>query len=153
MKGVLVRHSRLMAEVQQRFCSLPRACQRLVREAAQFDHDSGFWERCRVILNPVRGHRPCNICRHLLCSPSTVTRVARPFLADGPAGLEDGRASNGTRKIHEAEEDLLLQCAAGSPQDYCWDRPTWTLELFALTLKNLTGTVVSITTVSRTLAR
>ena len=148
-----MRRSQLMVEVQEKFRPLSRAVQRRVRGHAQFDHDSGFWQRCRVILNLVRGHRPCNICRHLLCSPSTVTRVARPFLADGPAGLEDGRASNGTRKFHEAEEDLLLQCEAGSPQDYCWDRPTWTLELFALTLKNLTGTVVSITTVSRTLAR
>lgn len=148
-----MRRSQLLVAVQEKFVSLPRAGQRLVRQSAQFDHDVGFWQRCRVILNLVRGHRPCDIQRHLLCSPSTVTRVARAFLADGLSGLEDGRASNGARKIHEAEEDVLTQCANGSPQDYCWDRPTWTLELFALTLKKLTGIVVSITTVSRTLAR
>lgn len=153
MKGVLMRRSQLMAEVGRKFRLLSRSDRQRIRESAQFDHDSAFWQRCRVILNLVRGHRPCNIWRHLCCSPTTVTRVARAFLKDGFSGLEDGRASNGPRKIHEAEEDVLMQCATGSPQDYCWDRPTWTLELFALTLKNLTGIDVSITTVSRTLAR
>jgi transposase len=82
-----------------------------------------------------------------------VTRVAHAFVADGLTGLEDGRMLNGTRKIHESEEKFLMQCATGSPQDYSWDRPTWTLELFALTLKKLKGVVVSLSTVSRTLAK
>lgn len=88
-----MRRSQLLVAVQEKFVSLPRAGQRLVRQSAQFDHDVGFWQRCRVILNLVRGHRPCDIQRHLLCSPSTVTRVARAFLADGLSGHEDGRAS------------------------------------------------------------
>jgi transposase len=148
-----MRRSQLMVEVQEKFRSLSRAVQRRVRGHAQFDHDSKFWQRCRIVLNLVRGHRPCDISRHLLCSVSTVTRVAHAFVADGLTGLEDGRMLNGTRKIHESEEEFLMQCATGSPQDYSWDRPTWTLELFALTLKKLKGVVVSLSTVSRTLAK
>ena len=153
MKGVLMRRSQLMVAVQKKFRSLGRSVQRCIRTYAQFDHDSRFWQRCRIVLNLVRGSRPCDICRHLLCSSSTVTRVAHAFAAGGLSGLEDGRIHNGTRKIHGSEEEFLTQCASGSPRDYSWDRPTWTLELFALTLKNAKGVVVSISTISRTLAK
>lgn len=148
-----MRRSQWLVEVQKKFRSLSRTAQQLIREHAQFDHDSKFWQRCRIVFNLVRGHRPCDICQHLLCSGSTVTRVAQAFVADGLTGLEDGRVNNGTRKIHESEQEFLVQCATGSPQDYSWDRPTWTLELFALTLKKLKGVVVSLSTVSRSLAK
>ena len=119
--------SQWLVEVQKKFRSPSRTAQQLIREHAQFDHDSKFWQRGRIVFNLVRGHRPCDICRHLLCSGSTVTRDAQAFVADGLTGLKDGRINNGMRKTHESEEEFLMQCATGSPQDYSWDRPTWTL--------------------------
>jgi transposase len=72
---------------------------------------------------------------------------------EGLIGLVDRREDNGEPKITEDDEELLLMAAAQSPQDYGYDRPTWTLELFILVLAEKTGTEVSTTTMSRTLAR
>jgi hypothetical protein len=56
-----MRHSQLMLDVQVRFRSLLSRAKTLLRQSAQFDHDALYWQRCRIILNLVRGHRPCDI--------------------------------------------------------------------------------------------
>jgi transposase len=80
-------------------------------------------------------------------------RIARRFVEEGLAGLIDRRELNGECKISQDHEDLLWVAATQSPQDYGFDRPTWTQELFAIVLKEKTGTSVSTTAISRALAR
>ena len=63
VKGGLMRRSQLVAEVGQKFRLLSRSDRQRIHESALFDHDSAIWQRCRVILNLVRGHsstRPKN---------------------------------------------------------------------------------------------
>lgn len=148
-----MRYSQLMTVVQKKFRSLSGGVRKLLRQHAQFDHDARYWQRCRIILNLVRGRRPCDIQLHLGCSSSSISRVVRAFIDDGPDGLLDGRITNGIRKITEAEEEFLLDCAAKSPAEFACDRPTWTLEVFALVLKKAKGIVASTSTLSRTLGR
>lgn len=146
-----MRNSQLMIVVQEKFRSLAVGVRKTLRQHAQFDHDARYWQRCRIILNLVRGRRPCDIQLHLGCSCSSISRVVRAFIGDGPDGLLDGRVANGLRKINEAEEEFLLDCAAKSPATFGYERPTWTLEVFALVLKKVKRVVVSISTLSRTL--
>ena len=44
--------------------------------------------------------------------------MVRAFIDDGPDGLLDGRITNEIRKITEAEEEFLLDCAAKSPAEF-----------------------------------
>ena len=147
-----MRHSQLISVVQKKFRSLSVGVRRLLRQHAQFDHDARYWQRCRIILNLVREHRPCDIQLHLGCASSSISRVARAFIDDGPDGLLDGRAANGIRKLNEADEAFLLKCAAKSPADFTCERTTWTLEAFAQVLRKVKGVVVSTSTLSRRLA-
>ena len=93
----------------------------------------------KLIVAKHRGRRPCDVQLHLGCLSSSITRVVRAFIDDGPDGLLDGRITNGVRKITAAEEEFLLDCAAKSPAELACDRPTWTLEVFALVLKKAKG--------------
>lgn len=77
-----------------------------------------------------------------------------PIPARRYAGLTDRRVENGNPKIDE--EDLLAalrELLANPPGEYGWERPTWTRELLALTLKECEIAEVSVTTVARALDR
>lgn len=144
--------SKWMLKVQQKFKSLPKELQRALRGDAQRHPDAGYRQRCKIVVNLVRGRSRRSIAEHLHCSDSTIGRVAGRFVTEGLAGLVDRREDNGETKITEEHEAFLLEAAAGSPQDYAYDRPTWTLELFIAVLGQQTGVNVSTTTMSRTLA-
>lgn len=148
-----MKHSRLMIQVQQEFKALAKRVQRELRTDSQRHRNAIFCQRCKVIMNLVRGHSLTSIQRHLDCSYSTIQRVASRFVQQGPAGLVDRREDNGESKIAEEHEAFLLLAAAGSPQDYGFDRPTWTLELFVAVLAEQEEVQVSTSTMSRTLAR
>lgn len=140
-------------EVQRQFKSLSKKVQRELRSHGQRHRDANFCQRCKIIMNLVKGHSLTSIQEHLHCSYSTIQRVAHRFLQEGPAGLVDRREDNGEPKITEEHEAFLLTAAAGSPRDYGYDRPTWTLELFIAVLGKEKQVLVSTTTMSRTLAR
>jgi transposase len=82
-----------------------------------------------------------------------VFRVAARFLEHGVAGLMDGRVDNGTTKADDVFEYHVLIAVFRSPQDYGFRRPTWTLELLALSVASETGVRVSCSTMSRLLHR
>jgi transposase len=65
--------------------------------------------------------------------------------------FEDGRRNNGQSVIDEDLLQALAELVPQSPQDFGWERPTWTTELFARVLAAETGVVVSPTTVWRML--
>jgi len=148
-----VKRSGLMMQVQQKFKALAKRVQRELRAFGQRHPDVMFCQRCKIIMNMVKGHLLNSIHQHLGCSYSTVQRVAHRFIRDGFAGLVDRREDNGETKITEEHEAFLLLAAAGSPRDHGFDRPTWTLELFVAVLFQQEEVQVSTSTMSRTLAR
>jgi transposase len=105
------------------------------------------------VLNLVRGTSPGEIAKVLHCSRSQVYRIGRRFVEQGVLGLVDQREDNGEIKVDEDYEAVLLEAIAGSPQDYGWDRPTWTQELLILVCEQKTGIRISKTTMSRVLRR
>jgi transposase len=109
--------------------------------------------RCKVIRNLVRGELPSTIARILGCGRSQVYRVAHRFVADGVVGLVDRREDNGTAKVTEDFEAFILVAISESPQQFGYQRPTWTQELLVLVMAEQAGVRVSTTTVCRLLAR
>ena len=148
-----MRTSQWMLKVQQKFKSLPKRLQRALRGDAQRHGEAGYRQRCKIVVNLVKGHSRASIAEHLHCSDSTIGRVAKRFVEEGLGGLVDHREDNGEVKVTEKHETMLLQAAAGSPRDYGYDRPTWTLELFMAVLEQQMNVAISSTTMSRTLAR
>lgn len=148
-----MRSSMWMLEVRNAWNRLSRRAKRKLRSDAQYHRDTRFCQRCKVVWNLVKGNNATSIAEHLGCAYSNVVRIARRFVDEGVIGLVDRREDNGEPKITEDEEEFLLIAAAQSPQDYGYDRPTWTLELFVRVLAEQTGTKVSTTTMSRTLSR
>lgn len=148
-----MKRSGLMMQVQREFKALTKRVQRELRADGQRHPNVMFCQRCKIIMNMVKGHALTSIQQHLDCSYSTVQRVAHRFVQEGPAGLVDRREDNGETKIAEEHEAFLLLAAGGSPRDYGFDRPTWTLELFVAVLGEQEQVQVSNSTMSRTLAR
>jgi transposase len=109
--------------------------------------------RCKIVRNLARGEAPTRIAAILGCSRSQVDRVAARFLAQGLAGLTDGREDNGESKVTEQYEWTVLVAVAQSPQKYGWQRPTWTQELLVLVAEQETQIRISTTTMCRLLAR
>jgi hypothetical protein len=67
--------------------------------------------------------------------------VLARFRDCGVAGLYDRREDNGTPKLDEGYLSLLYDLVDDSPQDYGYPRPTWTRELLAKLMHELTGTI------------
>jgi transposase len=122
-------------------------------DAAQRHADTDTRLRYKIIRNLARGVSVIAIHEILGCSRSQVYRVAHRFLEAGLCGLEDHRADNGQTKADDNFETHVLIAVYGSPQDYQFRRPTWTLELLVLVAKESTGVQVSCSTMSRLLAR
>jgi transposase len=142
-----------MERVQAFFKSLPRSVRRRLNQDAQRAPDKAYEVRCKIIRNLARGHRPVLIAEVLGCSYSQVFRVARRFVEDGPEGLADRREDNGEEKITEEYTSVLLEIAAQSPQEYGYDRPTWTQELFVNGMRDMTGVTISASSMCRLLKR
>lgn len=85
------------------------------------------------------------------CARSTALRVAHRYLAAGEAGLVDQRRSNGARKVTAAVTEVVRRLVAGSPREYGWARPTWTVELLARQVAALTDDPLSASTIRRVL--
>ena len=109
--------------------------------------------RCKAVLALVQGKTPTTIADGGLCSRAQVYRVADRFVEQGLAGLVDAREDNGENKITEIYRADLMNILEGSPQDHGYLRPTWTQELLVLVLDEHTQIRVSVTTMSRLLAR
>lgn len=133
--------------------SLTKREQKMLVSESMVALAAGWRMRCKIIRNLVRGELPSTIGRILGCGRSQVYRVMHRFVADGVMGLVDRREDNGTPKVTEDFEWSVLLAVAGSPQQYGYQRPTWTQELLVLVVAERTGIHVSTTTMCRLLAR
>lgn len=131
---------------------LPRGQQRRLRHTVEKTRDAGLRTRSLIIQHAAAGWGTSAIAGAVSYDPSAVLKVIHRFLAEGEDGLRDHRADNGHAKVDAALAEALWILVAGSPQDYGWARPTWTQELLARQLTDLTGVRVSDTTVGRMLA-
>lgn len=131
---------------------LPRRSRRQVIQESMHGENPGLG-RCKIVRNLVRGESPARIHRVLGCARSHVYQVAARFIARGVEGLRDGREHNGAPKVTEDYTLFVLTAVAGSPTDHGYERPTWTQELLTRVAAERTGVRISVTTMSRLLAR
>lgn len=143
----------IMQEVQSRWKSLPAKIRREINDRAMHAPEAGSRMRCKIVRYLVKGNRPSDVHRFLECAASSVYRIARRFLDQGLEGLCDRREDNGEVKVHEAYVGTLLTAIAGSPQQYGYERTTWTQELLVLVVAAETGVEISCSTMCRLLAR
>ena len=109
--------------------------------------------RYLIVLNVINGRSARMTSEVLKVHTTTVHRVVRRFRAYSEAGLADGRADNGSDKLDENYLNTLYRVVRESPQDYGWQRPTWTRELIVETMVRLLGVRIHVTTMSRALSQ
>lgn len=142
----------IVQEVQAVWKGMERGLRTLIVNGAMRCDDVALGVRCKIVRNLARGEAAVRIARILVCSESHVYRVAHRFITNGLEGLVDWRAENGEPKVHEAYVAVILEIVAGSPQQYGYQRTTWTQELLILVAEQRTETKISVSTMSRLLA-
>lgn len=133
--------------------SLTKREQRLLISESMTASEAGWRMRCKILRNLVRCESPSMIARILGVGRSQVYRVAHRFIAEKVQGLVDRREDNGTLKVTQDFECSVLLAIAESPQQFGYQRPTWTQELLVLVTRNQTGIRFSTSTMCRLLAR
>jgi transposase len=140
----MARHARIVIRLRGRVKGW-------LRRELQTTGDAHYRTRLNIILLYAAGKETKEIASTLHCARSTAIHVAQRFLAEGPAGLVDRRGENGEAKVDDDLRAALVVLVRTIPQDYGWERSTWTTELLARQLEDMTGTRVSDTTVGRML--
>jgi transposase len=126
---------------------------RELRKLRQKTTDKGLAARCQIVLLWGEGKTWFDVAEAVGCSLSWVGRVIRRFRDHGIAGLHDRREDNGQAKLDERYLALLYETVDKQPPDFGYPRPTWTQELLAKVMEQLTGVKVHPGTMSRALQR
>jgi transposase len=124
---------------------------RELRKLRQKTSDKGLAVRCQIILLWGEGQAWLEIAKGVGCSRSWVGRVIRRFRDHGIAGLYDRREDNGETKLDEQYLSKLYEIVDQQPTDFGYPRSTWTQELLAIVMKDLTGVEIHPATMSRAL--
>ena len=95
--------------------------------------------RARILLLLHGGHEPSEVATIAGCARATVYRTVYRFEDLGEEGLPDRRSCRAPSKVTTEVETKLLGYIDRSPQDFGWQRTTWTLELLAAQLVQDTG--------------
>lgn len=143
----------ILQKVELAWKKLSPKIRRVINNAAMQAADGAFRLRCKIVRYLMLGRGPAEIRRFLECAESTIYRVAHRFLDHGLEGLHDRREDNGEVKVHEAYVSAVLTLVEGRPQDYGYDRTTWTQELLVLVAATETGVRISCSTMCRLLAK
>jgi transposase len=93
------------------------------------------------------------VAAELQLARSTVVGAAGRFAASGVDGLYDRRRFNGKRKAHEAFHRRVARLLRQTPEDFGWNRPTWTRELLCLQMRRESWPSVAVCTMGRVLAQ
>lgn len=93
------------------------------------------------------------VAAELDIATSTVVVAAHRFVAEGVAGLYDRRRGNGRRKTDERFDRVLVRVLGRTPEDYGWERPTWTRELLCVQMKLEGFPAIAVCTMGRALSR
>jgi transposase len=109
--------------------------------------------RFQAVASLGAGSSSPQVAAALEIARSTVIGAADRFLSDGVAGLYDRRRGNGARKADERFDCVLVRLLGRTPQDFGWQRPTWTRELLCLQMKLEGFPAVAVCTMGRALSR
>ena len=99
--------------------------------------------RARILLLLHGGHEPSEVAVLVGCARATVYRTVYRFEDLGEDGLLDQRAHRAPKKVTADVETKLVSYIDATPQDFGWQRTTWTLELLAAQLVQDTGVRLS----------
>jgi transposase len=99
--------------------------------------------RARILLLLHEGLVPSVVAEMAGCARATVYRTLYRFEDLGEDSLLDQRQHRPPRKVTSQVEQRLVGYIDGSPQDFGWQRSTWTLELLAVQLTYDTGVRLS----------
>ena len=124
---------------------------RELRKLREKTADKGLAARCQIVWLWGEGEHHFTISKAVGCSLSWVGRVIRRFRDNGVAGLHDRREDNGQTKLDEEYLAKLYEIVDRQPPDFGYPRPTWTQELLAKVMENLTEVKVHPGTMSRAL--
>jgi transposase len=91
--------------------------------------------RFRAVARLAIGLKSPQVARDLDIARSTVVRAAQSFVKDGIEGLYDKRRNNGEAKVDAAFRRRVIELLRLTPQDFGWQRPTWTRELLCLQME------------------
>ena len=130
---------------------LERRVKLQLRRVRRQTKDKGLADRCQIVLLSAKGRSRPAVAEAVGCSVSRVGRVLGRFRDCGVAGLYDRREDNGTLKLDESYLSLLYRLVGDGPRDYGYRRTTWTRELLAKLMHELTGTKVHPATMGRAL--
>ncbi|MBI4613956.1 MAG: IS630 family transposase [Planctomycetes bacterium] len=120
-------------------------------KAMQKTKDAEYRTRLLIVLKYDEGKGAKVVAGMVGVVPSTAIRVLHRFQRGGEDSLVDQRRENGVPKVDDDARQALAEIVAKSPQDFGWERPTWTRELLALVLAEEAGVEVSERTVGRML--
>jgi transposase len=140
-----------MARFKRIVIKLRRRVKGQLRRMMHLTDDAHFKTRLNCLLLYAEGKGTKEIARSLACSTSTAIRAATNYLAEGFAGLVDRRCENGEEKVDDDLRAALVVLVGTGPQDYGWERSTWTTELFGKQLEDMTRIRLSRSTVGRLL--
>ena len=99
--------------------------------------------RARILLLLHGGLEPSQVAETVGCARATVYRTLYRFEDLGEDCLLDRRHARAPVKVTKEVASRLVSYIDGSPQDFRWQRTTWTLELLAVQLLQDTGVRLS----------
>lgn len=126
---------------------------RAIRSMAKGHPDANTRRRAQIILALVQDKSVRLIAQILQCSSSLVYKIAHAFLQREELALVDRRAENGETVVTKQAQVAVCLLAAETPRQFGNRRPTWTLELLRLVLRQRLGVRLSRATISRLLRR
>jgi transposase len=136
-----------MARYERIVIKLRRRVKGRLRKLIQTTEDARLRTRLNCVLLYAEGEGTEEIAWTLACSTSTAIRAAKHYLAEGFSGLVDRRCENGETKVDDDVKAALAVLMRTCPQDYGWERSSWTVELFGKQLEEMTRIRLSRTTV------
>jgi putative transposase len=99
--------------------------------------------RARILLLLHGGREPSEVAKLVGCARATVYRTLYRFEDLGEGSLLDQRHQRGPSKVTAEVAERLVGYIDGSPQDFGWQRTTWSLELLAVQLAHDAGVRLS----------
>ena len=131
--------------------SLPRAQRRRMQTMLRKTKSRIEALRCRIMLLLHEGRAVVEIAQMVGCVRATVYRTLYRFEAFDEASLYDRRTTRGAEKVTVQMEEHLMSYLDAAPQDYGWQRSSWSLELLSLQLEDDCGVKLSCSTIYRVL--
>lgn len=144
---------RVARMVQRKWMRFREKRRKAIKSMAKGHPDGDTRRRAQIVVGLVQGRAVRDIAEILLCSCSMVYKVAHRFLKQEEVAFADRREDNGQTVITKNVQRLVWTMVGQTPRQFGRRRPTWTLELLVLVLKERTGIRLSRATVSRLLRR